>query len=251
MTGSYDVGGMGLGSDMMPGSWQNDLIGQGTALQLAPDLAGPSQGVEGAIYRGMYNALAPIGRAAGSGSGPLIEPTNFDLGFGDSIAGQQIHSDTPGVGNGRMWGFLGPQYNARSPAPFDIWQTAGVGDPPQRILERARYMLAQNPDYFRGKNMFLTVGSNEPSQIDATKELFKTLGDAGVGNVVVPGMGPGVRDSEVMNKALQGAVEGAGSNFRFFQPNIDWARDGVHPANSRQMFDQANTTLGQMSSSPI
>jgi len=239
------VGGLGLGT-----TFDDIIAAPSTQLALAPDLqpttsigAAPSSSSD-IIYRGMYNPLSPIGRP----STPAA--TNFDLGFGDSIAGQQLHSNIPGVGQGRMWGYLGPQYDANNPAPFDIWQTAGVGDPPQRILDRAKYMLAQNPDYFRGKNMFLTIGSNDPGQIDATKELFKTLDEAGVGKVVVPGMGPKVPDSAVMNKALQSAVEGAGSNFSFFQPDIRWAGDGVHPANSKQMFDQANAALNRMLPSP-
>lgn len=248
---TYDVGGMGLG----PGS--QELVD--VPLDVSSDLQNV---IERYQYRNPLSpTLAPFVdntsfRAPLDTSNALVKPpvttsspaSNFDLTFGDSIAAQQGYSDIPGVGNRRIWGYSTPmQYNANNPAPFEsVWHTAEVGAPPQRILERAKYLLSQNPDYFRGKNMFLTIGSNDPSQLDATKELFGLLNNAGVGNVVVPGMGPSVRDSQVMNAALKSAVEGAGSNFSFFQPDIRWARDGVHPANSQQMYDQANATLSKM-----
>src|SRR5215467_2294793 len=200
MTGSNNglmPGGMGLGLTS-----QDIVSAPATALDISSDLMPyPEKNRSvGNIYRGMYNPLAPLGRA------PQVAASNFDLAFGDSIAAQQIN-------NKRIWGGTGPVYNANDPAPFDVWHTAGVGDPPLRILERARYALSQNPDYFRGKNVFSPIGSNDTSQMDSIKDYLQLLKDNGVSNVVVPGLGPGVKNSAAANKALQGLVEGAGFTF--------------------------------------
>jgi len=229
MTGSNNglmPGGMGLGLTS-----QDIVSAPATALDISSDLMPyPEKNRSvGNIYRGMYNPLAPLGRA------PQVAASNFDLAFGDSIAAQQIN-------NKRIWGGTGPVYNANDPAPFDVWHTAGVGDPPLRILERARYALSQNPDYFRGKNVFSPIGSNDTSQMDSIKDYLQLLKDNGVSNVVVPGLGPGVKNSAAANKALQGLVEGAG--FTFFVPQVQWQGDGVHP-NSQQMFQQASVELNK------
>src|SRR5262249_51696634 len=123
---------------------------------------------------------------------------------------------------------------------FNVWETAGVGDPPQRILDRAKYALSQNPNFFRGKNVFSPIGSNDTSQMDAVREYLQLLKDNGAENVVVPGLGPRVQGGEAANAALKKLTEDAG--FTFFTPQIQWQPDGVHP-NSQQMFDQAHSVL--------
>ena len=230
--------------DLQFGGTGIDLSGGGiNPLTLSPDL-GDVLARDRLYYHGGVNPLLPS-YASSPMPSPIavasaarnVSPTNFDLAFGDSIAVQQMR-------NRRIWGGEGPQYNAASPAPFDLWHTAAVGDPPSRILDRAKYLLEQNPDYFRGKTIFSPIGSNDPSQMDSVKQYLQLLKDNGAKDVVVPGMGPGVRDSAAANKALQGVVEGAG--FTYFAPQINWARDGVHPSNSQQMFDQANQALGRV-----
>src|SRR5215831_7940234 len=230
------VGGLGLGQGYY------DLPSNVGPLSVSPDLAfNPTTDTGmGSIYRGMYNPLAPIGVMGGLARPAEAPSSNFDIAFGDSIAGQQISSNTPGVGNRRIWGWLGPQYNARNPAPFNVWETAGVGDPPQRILDRAKYALSQNPNFFRGKNVFSPIGSNDTSQMDAVREYLQLLKDNGAANVVVPGLGPKVQGGEAANAALKKLTEDAG--FTFFTPQVQWAGDGVHP-NSKQMFDQASQVL--------
>lgn len=243
--------GSGYGSDF-------ELTDPGTSNQLglSPDLAGvaasdrfyPEGGFQ--TRKSLYNPLAP---SFGSSPSAMYmqasqkqpgSPTNFDLAGGDSISVMQYKNRlNPAMSNNRIWGVEGPQYNANNPAPFSPWETGAVGDSPNRIRDRYKYLLQQNPHYFDNiNNMFLTTGSNDPSQLDAIKETLAMLKQANPNmHVVVPGMGPGVPDSAAMNKALQSAVEDAG--YTFFQPQIRWAKDGVHPANSKDMFDQANTAL--------
>src|SRR5215467_4443504 len=125
------VGGLGLGTSLY------DLPADVGPLSVSPELAfNPANDPGmGSIYRGNYNALAPLG--AMNASMRMEAPTNFDIAFGDSIAAQQISSNIPGVGARRIWGWSGPAYDAKSPAPFNVWETAGVGDPASRIRERA------------------------------------------------------------------------------------------------------------------
>jgi hypothetical protein len=161
----------------------------------------------------------------------------FDMGFGDSIAAQQFANPALGRAMGRMGGTAGMQYDAKNPADFVMGENAGVGDPPDRILARMRYMLQQNPDYFRGKNVFATSGSNDPSKLGDVATLVSELKRAGANSVVMPGVGPGVQNSEAVNTVLQNSVKDAGGIF--FQPQIKWAKDGVHPASGQDMYDQA------------
>ena len=242
-------GGMGLGLTSA------DIVNAPAAsLALSPDLAfDPSRDVGvGGIYRGMYNPLAPIGVLAGSARPAPTPQSNFDIAFGDSIAAQQISSNIPGVGARRIWGWSGPQYDAKNPAPFNVWETAGVGDPASRIRARAVYALTQNPNFFDNKNVFLPIGSNveEDSKdnlrgLSAVKDMLNMLAGTDVGSVVIPGVGPGVRNADAWNTVMKKTVEGMNDpRFAFFQPSVQWAGDRVHP-NSQQMFDQASAVLNR------
>src|SRR5215471_11483042 len=202
----------GTGNDLVPGGYQPDF--GSVDLAISPDLERLGR------YRGPYNALNPMGLPIAPIDSEMrpVGASRFDVAFGDSIAAQQIN-------NRRIWGGVGPQYNAVEPFPFDVWHTAGVGDPPSRILQRAQYLLNQNPDYFRGKNVFAPIGSNDTREMSAVEDYLNLLKKNEAANVVVPGLGPGVRNSAVANKTLKRLVEGAG--FTFFAPQVQWAADGV------------------------
>jgi hypothetical protein len=234
------AGDFGYGSD----AYDPGLGGGQIPLSLSPDLQVPYGADQ--IYRGMYNPLAPLGRLTGSAAPapatPVATPSApvFDLGFGDSITSMQFADPNLGRQTGRIVGKSGTPYPRDSsipPAPFVMGETAAVGDPPSRILDRFRYTLAQNPDYFRGKNVFATSGSNDTSQLGDVATLVSELKRAGATSVVMPGVGPGVKNSDAVNTVLAKSVADAGGTF--FQPQLRWQKDGVHPASGQDMYDQA------------
>ena len=187
------------------------------------------------------NQLAPQGQMQGQG-GPL----RFGTAFGDSIAALQINHGAGGV--------TGPQYNARNPAPFVTGQTAGVGDPPERVLARLNDTLQENPDFFKGNSptspLFLSPGtSNNPQQMEQVQQILDRLNEAGVKNVVVPGVGPGVANYQDVNKQLQGMVSKAG--YTYYDPSgLKWA-DGIHPANAVAMQQGALGALRPSIGQPL
>lgn len=188
-----------------------------------------------------------------------VQPTRFDMTFGDSLATQQsTNRINPRMANNRIWGVEGPQYGKNSlpigQSPSDAWTTNEVGAPTSRIADRAEYLLKQNPDFFSKdangnpiNNFFVSSGSNSPDKLDDVGRLIDTIKKANPNaRIVIPGMGPGVPTQNVVaaNAALKQVVESHGGIF--FQPNLQYA-DGVHPANSGHMFDQANTALSTAS----
>jgi muramidase (phage lysozyme) len=138
--------------------------------------------------------------------------TAFELAFGDSIAAQQVRHGVPGT-EGPMGG-------------TSLLPTAVVGDSPQKVLRR---MQAQDGASVSGKTMFLSTGaSNDPSQVELVGNQLDYLKANGVGAVVVPGVGPGVKDSAAVNAKLKALTEARG--FTYFAPPADsWQKDGIHP----------------------
>lgn len=171
----------------------------------------------------------------------------FDMAFGDSIAAMQIRH---GIG-----GHEGPQYKETRPGSgqfpaINPNDTASVGEPPSRVLQRLQLALQQNPTLFKGKRLFLSPGtSNNPAQLNDIKQIFNTikgLGDNAPASVVVPGVGPGVHGNQqgAVNAALEPIVNDAG--FKYYDPQgLRWQGDGVHPANALAMQAGAAQTVGE------
>lgn len=176
----------------------------------------------------------------------------FDMAFGDSIAAMQIRH---GVG-----GHEGPQYKETRPGSgqfpaINPGDTASVGEPPSRVLQRLQLALQQNPTLFKGKRLFLSPGtSNNPAQVADIKQIFDTikgLGDNAPASVVVPGVGPGVRGNQqgAVNTVLEPMVNDAG--FKYYDPQgLKWQGDGVHPANALAMQAGAAQTIGAAPAAP-
>lgn len=152
-------------------------------------------------------------------------PTAFDVAAGDSIAVQQVHHGVGGS-EGRM--------GAANPG-----MTAVVGDTPSKVLARLKTV----PDeQFKGKSVFLSPGtSNNPQEAGLVGDQLDLLKQKGAGAVAVPGVGPGVKNQATVNASLRSVVESHGGVF--FQPNIKWQKDGIHPAEVDKVRQQGLDAL--------
>lgn len=180
--------------------------------------------------RGSSTAPTPEAPAGAGGDTPAV-PTKFDVAAGDSIAVQQVHH---GVG--------GSEGKMGTPSPGT---TAVVGDSPTKVLAR----LQTVPDeQFRGKAVFLSSGtSNNPQEAGYVRDQIALLKQKGATAVAVPGVGPGVKNQAAVNASLRSAVQEAGGTF--FEPNIKWQRDGIHPAEVDKLREQGLQALA--SAAPI
>jgi hypothetical protein len=220
------------GLDFNPDALTNPLMPPGVS---------PSTALPPISYS--MSPIQPTTTTPGQGGATQATPPKIDFGFGDSIAVQQMR-------NGRVPNYEGPMSTSQTgPIPFAPNQWAAVGDSPNRILSRFDYLaesgqFGPNNNVFQGKNVFLGMGSNDTSQISKVGDILTRLKAAGAANVVVPGLGPGVPNSAEANKQLQQIVNDAG--YTYFQPDLKWAPDGVHPANSRDMYNQATAALANV-----
>lgn len=180
---------------------------------------------DGALALRLSNDALGVHAAGGAPA-----PSHFDLAYGDSIAVQQIHHGVGGVEAPFKSQGLGP-----------TGSTARVGDTPQQVLAR---MQNAGPATFSGKTIFLSPGtSNNPTQLDAIQRQVDFLKKAGASGVAIPGVGPGVKDRDAVNAKLADIAKTAG--FTFFQPNIHWQADGIHPADVDKLREQGIRALGQ------
>lgn len=161
---------------------------------------------------------------------PAAPPAAFDHGAGDSITAQQINHGMPG-----------------SVADFktgaDLPGTARVGAPPSEVLRRITDEVAANPKAFSGVNFLSSGASNNPNHAGFVGDQIDALKKGGATAVVVPGVGPGVKNADAVNASLKSVVEEHGGIF--FQPQVRWQKDGIHPAEVDKVRDQGLAALAQ------
>jgi|GEM_PF-5020776 len=190
------------------------------------------------LWRERYERAA-LGPSTGSGGGGIgagtepaaapAAPPKFDLAFGDSIAVQQIRHGVGGK-EGQRGRALAQQRGA----------TAVIGDTPAMVLAR---LQATPPEQFKGRTIFLSPGtSNNPAQVAIVGQELDLLQKAGA-RAVVPGVGPGVPNRDAVNAQLRQLAEAHGAVF--FEPNIRWQKDGIHPAEVDKLREQAIAALGR------
>lgn len=193
----------------------------------------PKDQGEGQLAARLANTSASLAALNGGGARearPAATSASFDLSLGDSIAVQQIKHGLGGTEAPFKSEGLGPEGS-----------TARVGDSPQQVLDRIKSLP---PETFAGKTIFLSPGtSNNPDQVGYVGDQIDALKKAGAAAVVVPGVGPGIKNAAALNKSLQGVVEDRGGVF--FQPDIKWQKDGVHPAEVDKVRAQAAAKLIQ------
>jgi hypothetical protein len=163
----------------------------------------------------------------------------FDMAFGDSIAWMQVNH---GIGGAKA-----PTFNAKNRGDFATGETAQIGAPPSEVLARLRHTLEENPEVFKGKRLFLSPGtSNNPDEMEAVRDIlstFKGLGENAPASIVVPGVGPGVANSQAVNTALGKMVGDAG--YTYFDPvGVRWNQDNIHPASAVEMGTAAGRMIG-------
>ncbi len=155
----------------------------------------------------------------------------FDLNVGDSIAVQQINHKGAGVTAPYKGEGLGP-----------AGSTARVGDSPETVLARIK-----TQDKVPA-TVFLSSGaSNNPDQAGFVGDQIDELKAKGAQDIVVPGVGPGVKNAAAVNASLRSVVEQHGGTF--FQPQVRWQQDGVHPAEVDKVREQGLQALASKSSS--
>lgn len=167
-------------------------------------------------------------RIGGSGtSATAATPDTFDQAIGDSIAVQQVKH---GVG--------GTEAPFKSEGLGPAGATARVGDSPQQVLDRINTL-----DKVPG-TVFLSSGaSNNPDQAGFVGDQIDALKAKGAQNIVVPGVGPGVKNAAAVNASLKSVVEEHGGVF--FQPDVKWQKDGVHPAEVDKVRQQGLSALAK------
>lgn len=159
---------------------------------------------------------------SGTARAPLEPKKDFDLAIGDSIAVQQIRH-----GVGGMEG-----------------TTATVGHSPQQVLNTIN---TAPQDQIQGKTIFLSTGaSNNPAQVSLTGAQISALKAKGAASIVIPAVGPGVKNADQVNAQLKNIAEAEGA--MFIQPDIKWQKDGVHPAEVDKLRAQA--TQGKVTAIP-
>lgn len=184
--------------------------------QAASTAAPPAAASQPAAPAATIPQPAPEGRAPAQ---------SFDMAIGDSIAVQQIRHGVPGVEG---------VFHGNQPEGT----TGIVGAPPRLVLQKINQLLQANPQAVQGKTIFLSPGtSNDPTQLDAVAQQLDTLKAAGVGNVVVPGVGPGINGRDAINSKLQQMAQQRG--FTYVDPKIGWQPDGVHPRDVDTLRAQA------------
>lgn len=172
---------------------------------------------------------------AGAGSpqaaaAPVGATPELTLAFGDSIAAQQIRHGVAGTEAPFGSAGLGP-----------AGATARIGDTPAQVNAR---IAAMPPDQVKGKSVFLSPGtSNNPDQVDLVGGQVASMLRNGAAAVVVPGVGPGVKNADQVNARLKDLVEQNGGVF--FQPQVRWQQDGIHPAEVDKVRQQAQQALAQ------
>lgn len=184
-----------------------------------------------AQWRNKFQQVAQQVGGGGASAGPTASAAGggLDLGVGDSIAVQQIRHGVAGTEDAQNRG-----------QPIGAG-TAGVGDTPERVLRR---ITAAPAGSFTGKTVFLSSGaSNNPQQAGLVGDQINALKNAGAANIVVPGVGPGVPNAAAVNASIKSVVEDHGATF--FQPDVRWQADGVHPAEVDKVRAQATAALGK------
>lgn len=191
----------------------------------------------------LARALDNGGAEPTAGTAPkAVAPGKFDVAGGDSIAVQQIRhgiggSEAPFKSEG-----LGPEGTS-----------ARIGDSPRMVLDRLDRLTTNQPDYYRGKTVFWSTGaSNDPSQVALAADQIERLKKAGATAIVIPGVGPGVKNAAQVNAELSNIAKANGAVF--FQPHVRWQADGIHPAEVDKVAEQGlaalHATPGQSNAQP-
>ena len=121
--------------------------------------------------------------------------------------------------------------------------TAGVGDSTTRVAAR----IASLPkSQIQGQIVFNSTGaSNSPDDLAPVAAQLQELHNKGAAQILVPGVGPGVKNSSKVNTEL---ARIAGENHAlFFVPKIKWQKDGIHPASAKEMQAEALRVLKESS----
>lgn len=161
-------------------------------------------------------------------TGAAAAPVTFSA-WGDSIAAQQIRHGVAGQEDAQNKG-----------QPIAAGKTAAVGDTPERVLQR---ITSADPAQFAGKTIFLSSGaSNDPSQVNLVADQVDALKKAGATNIVIPGVGPAV-EAKAPNTNAQLKLIADKTGATFFEPNIKWQADGIHPAEVDKLREQAAQAL--------
>jgi len=176
-------------------------------------------------WRATFQRTAANVAGAVPASGGGEAPSGFDQAVGDSIAVQQVNHGVGGAAAPFKSDGLGP-----------VGTTARVGDSPDQVLQRINTLDKAPP------TVFLSSGaSNNPDQAGYVGDQIDALKAKGAQNIVVPGVGPGVKNAAAVNASLKSVVEEHGGTF--FVPDVKWQKDGVHPAEVDKVRQQGLQAL--------
>jgi hypothetical protein len=178
----------------------------------------------GPAVAGANSGVTPVSARLPNPGGAPVQ--NFDLAFGDSIAGQL--AEKTGIGGVRGIDFQD-------------------GISPSLIARRTQATLEADPDHFKGKHVLLASGSNDPSQLRYVGYTVQMMKKAGAASVTVLGVGDRP-DIVQANAELPEIVQKAGG---VFAGPLGKTVDHVHPKFHKEEKEKALAALNKAQNTQV